>query len=85
MGEEAPDVGVAGRSNSASMLVLVGANINRDHFCHTRMGVVRGVPLIEGAIWVVVLVVPHLARSFTMRSGFVRKFVRIRPMSRYRS
>lgn len=63
MGEEAPDVGVTGRSNSVSMLASAGADGNLECFCLTCVRIVRRVSPVEGAIWVIVLVIPHLARS----------------------
>lgn len=62
MGEEVPEVGVIGRSKSVSILALVGADVVQGRFCLTRMGVIRRVAPIEGAIWIIVLVIPHLAR-----------------------
>lgn len=67
MGEEAPEVGVIGRSKSVSMLALAGTDVIQNLFCLTRMGLIRRVAPVEGAIWVIVLVIPHLARALITR------------------
>ena len=63
MGEELPEVGVdalskpisrgtLGRNHRRSILELTGAVLR-------SMGIIRRVAAVEGAVWVVVLVIPH--------------------------
>lgn len=63
MGEEVSDVGVVGRSKPVSVQDLAGLRSDKEpKLGLTSVVVIGGVAAVEGAIWIIVLVIPHLGR-----------------------